>query len=388
LRLIAFFFIIYSIISFRGLLMPVTLKDIADRTGVSPSVVSTVLSGRDNGTFVSKETRERVMEVARDLNYTPVRSGRPRGSRRLRSQHVEQFIGVWTPESDPSLVLSIQVLQQALTHYASQREIVSGATYDYGLRLLTEADLPKLDMIGIMGMIILGDSLLPRSAAAATLPVVMMGETDDLPREIVSVHTDHFAAGRLLGDHLWKLDHRRIAFIAPSSKPSSRVTRQRWQGIQSVWVEQSAPADWCIPAPYDAFHNLNLREQVEKAVSAVLNSPNRNTAIVCSSETIAFFTLQTLATRGISVPSQMSVAVFGDSPNLAEAAIPPLTAIHSPSTQIATTAIAQLYTLHSESEEPHPFMHGEHHRDISYPGHLVIRSSTSVAASHIADNTA
>ena len=39
--------------------MPVTLKDIADQTGVSPSVVfSTVLSGRDNGTFVSVTIRE------------------------------------------------------------------------------------------------------------------------------------------------------------------------------------------------------------------------------------------------------------------------------------------------------------------------------------------
>ncbi len=44
--------------------MPVTLKDIAERTGVSPSVVSTVLSGRDNGTFVSDSTRRKVLQVA------------------------------------------------------------------------------------------------------------------------------------------------------------------------------------------------------------------------------------------------------------------------------------------------------------------------------------
>ena len=129
--------------------MPVTLKDIAERTGVSASVVSTVLSGRDNGTFVSDSTRRKVLQVAEMLNYTPVRAGRPRGSKRLRRQHTEQFIGVWDRDYSPYSAYLVQNLQVALREYAKEQG--AEAEDDYGLRLLTIDDLPRLDALGIMG---------------------------------------------------------------------------------------------------------------------------------------------------------------------------------------------------------------------------------------------
>ena len=48
------------------------------------------------------------------LNYTPVRSGRPRGSRRLRRQREEHFIGVWDPDYSPATAFYVQSLQAAL----------------------------------------------------------------------------------------------------------------------------------------------------------------------------------------------------------------------------------------------------------------------------------
>lgn len=360
--------------------MPVTLKDIADKTGVSPSVVSTVLSGRDNGTFVSKETRDRVIEVARSLNYSPVRTGRPRGSRRLRNQHVEQFIGVWTPNFDTASAAYINALQKALAHYTAQREIVANATYDYGFRLLVDTDLPRIDMIGVMGLIVIGDTPIPRTAAAATMPVVLLGEVDDPPRETVTVHTDNFAAGRAVGSHLWQLGHRKVAYLASSAKASAKVTRQRWQGLQSVWVEQSALIEWCIPAPYDGAPNLSLREQIEKTIDGLVdNSKLSVTALICSSEAVALCALHALHDRGIKVPEDVSVTSFGDTPYVSDSAIPSLTTVKPPVAQIATTAIAQLYALHGESDQTPSFMSGSHHRDIGYPGELIIRNSTGKA---------
>src|SRR5665213_2269277 len=177
--------------------MAVTLKDIAERTGVSPSVVSTVLSGRDNGTFVSDSTRRKVIQVAEMLHYTPVRSGRPRGSRRLRRQHTEQFIGVWDADYSPYSAYLVQNLQVALRDYA--REQGAEAEDDFGLRLLNADDLPRLDSLGLMGLVLLSSVLLPREAATASIPCVMIGEVDNPPRELVQVHLDNAEAGRLLG---------------------------------------------------------------------------------------------------------------------------------------------------------------------------------------------
>jgi LacI family transcriptional regulator len=361
--------------------MPITLKDIADRTGVSPSVVSTVLSGRDNGTFVSKETRERVLRVAEELQYTPVRSGRPRGSRRLRRQRLDQFIGVWVCDPDPSSSVILDQLQLAIRQYAAMQVMSEEFDYDFGLRLLLAEDLSRLDMLGVIGLIVVGDTALPRSAAAASLPTVLLGEIDHAPQEIVTVHMENFAAGRAVSDHLWRLGHRRVAFLAPSSKP--RVTRQRWQGLQSVWVENGFPLEGCVPAPYDSKTNADLRTQVVSTVSDLYSdagNANRPTALVCFNEIVASYALQALTSIGKHVPNDVSIITFGDTPNGAEAQAVALTTVRSPVKQLVTSAVAQLYSLAREladGSDGHQILRG---RDLAFPGELIVRDSTKSVA--------
>ncbi len=359
--------------------MPITLKDIADKTGVSPSVVSTVLSGRDNGTFVSKDTRERVLRVAMELNYTPVRSGRPRGSRRLRRQRLDQFVGVWMSETGSANVVLLDQLQQAIRQYASIQATSEEFDYDFGLRLLLAEDLSRLDMLGVIGLIVVGDTALPRSAAAASIPTVLLGEIDHAPQEIATVHLDNFAAGRVVGEHLWRLQHRQVAFLAPSSKP--RVTRQRWQGLQSVWVENGGTSEGLLPAPYDTKSGVDLKNQVCDTVDELFGKVGGSapTALVAFNETIAAYALQALIALKMSVPADVSIATFGDTPNGAEAQAVPITTVRSPIKQLVTSAIAQLYSLAREQSEEEVTPQILKGRDLAFPGELVIRDSTKPA---------
>jgi LacI family transcriptional regulator len=355
--------------------MAVTLKDIAERTGVSPSVVSTVLSGRDNGTFVSDSTRRKVLQVAEMLNYTPVRSGRPRGSRRLRRQRTESFIGVWDPDYSPSTAYAVQNLQAALSRHA--KEIGAEAEDDYGLRLLIAEDLPRMDALGIMGVILLSSTPLPREAAVATIPCVMLGEVKNPPRELVQIHMDNFQAGRLLGKYLWDLGHRRIGFLAPSAQ--ERVTGQRYQGMQSLWLENGGDMTHVLPVPYDMIKTLGEREQVRRTVLGLFGPETSRqahpTVLVCGDENVAAVVGQTLAEMGRRVPTDISLAAFTDTPRLAEALTPPLTTVRQPMALMADAAISRLYLLHDadtlEVSEP---------QDLSFPGELVVRSSCAAPA--------
>lgn len=355
--------------------MAVTLKDIAERTGVSPSVVSTVLSGRDNGTFVSESTRRKVIQVAEMLNYTPVRSGRPRGSRRLRRQREEHFIGVWDPGYGPATAFYIQNLQAALSRHAEQSD--AGSEDDYGIRLLTAEDLPRLDAIGIMGMILLAPELLPREAAAATIPSVMIGEVDNPPRDLVLVHADNFDAGQSLGNYLWDLGHRRIAYLAPGIHP--RITRQRFQGLGAAWHGHGGDVTQVVPAQFDMDKSLDEHAQVRRTVLSIYGpgaaQQGRPTALLCADEYVAAIAAQTLAEIDVRVPAEVSLAAFGDTPRLAEAMIPPLTAVSEPVAQIAAAAIAQLYLLHEDKVPDSPEA-----RDFVLPGELVIRASCAAPA--------
>ena len=354
--------------------MAVTLKDIAERTGVSPSVVSTVLSGRDNGTFVSEQTRHKVLQVAEMLNYTPVRSGRPRGSRRLRRQREEHFIGVWDSSYSPATAYYVQNLQSALRRHAEQNN--AEAEDDYGLRLLTADDLPRLDAIGIMGIILVSPELLPREAAAATIPCVMLGEVENPPRELIQVHTGNLQAGRLLGEHLWGLGHRRVALLASGKHP--RVANRRFQGLQSLWTELGGGPSQIVPVQYDKAPALTEHEQVRRAVLGLVgpeaSAQNRPTVLVCDNEHVAAIAAQTLAELGVRVPAGLSLAAFGDTPRLAETMIPPLTTVREPVGQLAVTAIEKLYLLHDTGVPDDP-----EQRDIAFPAELVIRASTTAA---------
>ncbi|MGO8670597.1 MAG: LacI family DNA-binding transcriptional regulator [Capsulimonadaceae bacterium] len=350
--------------------MAVTLKDIAERTGVSPSVVSTVLSGRDNGTFVSETTRRKVLQVAEMLNYTPVRSGRPRGSRRLRRQREEHFIGIWDPSFGPATSNYIRHVQTAL----SQHAVETGAESedDYGLRILTTEDLPRLDSIGVMGIILLGSTVLPRSAASATIPCVMIGEVDNPPRELVQVHVDNFAAGREIAEYLWGLGHRIIAFLAPGTHP--RVTRQRYHGIKSVWIKRQADPNLIFPIQYDSKPAPSERDQIRREIMERFNPSatrhNRPTALVCDDEHVAALVAQTLTEAGCSVPGDVSLTGFDDTPQIAEFMIPPLTTVRLPIEHLAKSAIEQLYKLHDEIMPISPEA-----RDFSFTGQLIVRAS-------------
>ena len=355
--------------------MPITLKDIAEKTGVSASVVSTVLSGRDNGTFVSESTRKKVREVAEALHYTPVRSGRPRGSRRLRKLHTEHFIGIWDPEHSSSSAFLIQNLQFALRERAKARG--ADAEDDFGLRLLTAEDLPRLDAIGLMGIVLLSSALLPREAAAAGIPSVMVGETDHAPREMVQVHLDSTAAGRTLGDYLWGLGHRQVVLLTPSTTP--RLTRERLAGLKSAWTAQESDAGLVTQMAYDTLKTLEERDQIRWAVGKLFGpetpSGARPTALVCQDENCAATAAQTLAGMNLAVPTAVSLAGFGDTPRLAEVLTPPLTVIRPPVMQIAQAVIAALYRLHDAASEEATSDDVPRDLDISLPGRLVLRAS-------------
>ena len=169
-----------------------------------------------------------MLQVAELLHYTPVRSGRPRGSRRLRRLHTEKFIGVWDPDYSSYSAYLIHNLQIALREYVVEQG--AEADDDFGLRLLTAEELPRLDSLGLMGVVLLSSSLLPREAAGASIPCVMVGEVDHPTRELVQVHLDNENAGRQFGEYLWGLGHRRIVLLA--SGTALQVTRKRLLGLQ------------------------------------------------------------------------------------------------------------------------------------------------------------
>jgi DNA-binding LacI/PurR family transcriptional regulator len=292
------------------------MVDIARLAGVSVSTVSRALNGSP---LVNAETRQRVGELARSLNYSI-----NFGARNLRLQE-NKTVAVVVPFdaksrqhiSDPFFLSIVGSIADALTDRG----------YDM---LLSRVDAEHLDLAAhwfdsgkAIGVILIGqwrhhDQL--NEMAARKLPLVVWG--GEMPQQLYcSVGGDNVLGGSLATRHLLSLGRRRIAFVGDARLPEVWLRRQGYaQALreQGLGVEPTLE----LPAPFEP-----------SAATAVVRDfcaarPDID-AVVCCSDVLALLMIQALRAGGRSVPGDVALVGYDDMP-LAAYCDPPLTTIHQP----------------------------------------------------------
>ncbi|MGH3065514.1 MAG: LacI family DNA-binding transcriptional regulator, partial [Gaiellaceae bacterium] len=181
-----------------------SLRDVADRAGVSLATASRVASG---SSAVRPETRERVEGAMRDLLYVP--PGRSDES---------SAIGLFVPEfSNPVFA----ALAEAMEMHAARSGLATilcnthgsaGRERDY-VRMLLERGVEGMlfisaEITDVRGRHSHYSKLLERGARL----VFVNGGSDSLP--VTAVGVDERASGRMAAEHLLELGHHRIGFVA------------------------------------------------------------------------------------------------------------------------------------------------------------------------------
>lgn len=303
-----------------------TLTEIAERAGVSVSVVSRVLNG-DPTVRARPETRQRVLQAARDLNYTANYAGR--ALRLARSKALALIIpGVTSP-------LFADLLAGATE--AAEAE-------DYAL------------LIGWSDRITAGSQALRRFVGEGRVDGFVLQRSDDLSDQALeslvandarivlvtsrtpgrrgSVVLDDVAGAKLATEHLISLGHTRIALIGGIA--SSDIARRREQGYAL------------------ALHEAGLRrreslvrrmgyspEAAAAAMDSLVDARPRPTGIVVANVNGAIGALTALRRRGIDVPAEISVVAYHDE-WVAEHTSPPLTTVKMPYYEVGVRAVRSL----------------------------------------------
>jgi LacI family repressor for deo operon, udp, cdd, tsx, nupC, and nupG len=334
------------------------LADIAVQAGVSEATVSRVLNGKPG---VSAATRESVLAALDVLGYErPVRL-------RRRSAGL---VGLITPElENPIFPAFAQVIAQDLTRQgytpvlatqtpggSTEDELtemlvdrgVSGILYVSGLHADTTADPGRYERLRGQGV-----------------PFVLINGYSDAVRAAF-VSPDDRAAMRLAVTHLIALGHRRIG-LAVGPKRFVPVQR-KIEGYLRSMREQSELDEETVADLVQ--HSLYTLEGGQAAASALLD--RGCTAVVCASDMMALGAIRAARERGLSVPREISVIGFDDSPLIAFTD-PPLTTIRQPVTAMGQAAVRAL--LEEIGGTPAP--HGE----FVFLPELVVRGSTASAPS-------
>jgi len=214
----------------------------------------------------------------------------------------------------------------------------------------------KVDGVAIMTSE--ADPVLVTELTRRNIPTVFM-DTGTNSAHSANIRIDYAQGIHEALDHLFSLNHRRIAFITgPMNLESVRIRRAAFlSGLKS--------------------HGLSERALIEKgdhrieggaiAMRNLLKLPQPPTAVITSNDLTAIGALGAIHEAGLRVPDDLSLIGFDDI-SFAHLTQPPLTTVILSRTQLAITAFAALEALIRKEEGPHG--------DYTIPTHLVLRGST------------
>ena len=293
-----------------------TSFDIAKLAGVSQPTVSRALRG---GRTVNAETRQRIEEIARQLNYAVDKNAS--ALRRGRSNTLA-LLFFEDPLPNRSLInpFFLAMLGSMLRTCAEQGYDLLTSFQHMNSDLQTAwRDGSKAD-----GLILLGhgdfEQYRERLAelSARGVPFVRWG-TPDPGEEGVALGCDNLAGGRAAGERLLALGRRRVVFLGEASGKHPEF-RDRRQGLADAFA--SAPGA-AVVASFDA---ISSEEAGEAAARDLLAGGADFDAIFAASDLIALGALRVLAETGLRVPEDVAVIGFDDIP-AASLSHPPLTTV-------------------------------------------------------------
>lgn len=330
--------------------MPVRLKDVAARAGVSVKTASNVVNDYDH---IRPETRARVQQAIRELGY------RPNLSARKLKYGKSGFLALAVPQLDSP-------------YFAELAAKISARATELGYIMLLDVtgarpEAERLVLSGMSSHIIDGVIFSPLALSSAEIaarsdhvPMVLLGERAT-SAQLDHVAVDSVAAARAVTEHLLAGGRRRVAAIGRESAVGTASVRLEGYrqaleaaglGVQRNLVR--GVGEYARAAGRQAMHDL-LR----------LSRPPD--AVFCFNDLMAIGALRACREAGVRVPDDVAVAGFD---NIAEGAYsaPTLTTV-APDLDFLADRALRLVTERIDGADAEP-------QSVSVPWQLTVREST------------
>ncbi|MFI6034693.1 LacI family DNA-binding transcriptional regulator [Streptomyces sp. NPDC051315] len=280
---------------------PPTIRDVAERAGVSKSLVSLVLRGSGQ---VRAEKREAVLRAVRELGYRPNAAARSLSEQRAlpesrpRSSGGSPMVGVLLNDlRNPWYVDLLDGLNSLLN--ASGRHMLLA---DARLNRRVGHDLagPFLDL-GADGLVVVGTLPDPAAldAVAARIPVVVAAAREPVPAGVDVVANDDERGARLVTEHLLGLGHRRIAHVAGYGAVGE-LRRRSFEATMRAHGLDRPPVEPCDMTEEGGY----------RAAVRLLARPDRPTALFAVNDMACVGALSAAGELGLAVPRDLSVAGY------------------------------------------------------------------------------
>ena len=306
----------------------VTIRDVAQKAGVSPATVSRYING---SVPVSKEVAERIQKVMDELKYVPHAAARQLATQKAHAIGV--LLTDMSNEFFPPLIGGIEsiVQQEGYNLLVASRRA--------GNRVDTQISIGPHNSDG---MIVFAGSLNDSEILKlhqTGFPLVLIYRTSPEGSNIPSVTIRNKRSTRNLINHLIEVHHRsRIVFVrGPANQEDSQWREMGYQESLEAHGIAYDP-NLIIPGEYN-------RNDAYQAMSKFLeNAPPDFDAVFTGNDDSAIGVLDALYKKGLRIPDDISVAGF-DGLELSAFLTPPLTTVNAPTELVGKTAARHLFKL-------------------------------------------
>jgi len=305
---------------------PIKMEDVAKLANVSPSTVSRVLSG---SSLVASETRKRVLEAIKILNYKPNRLGR--NLRKLTSKIV---MVVFPDITNPFFARIIQGAEEVARKRGYY--VLLGDTRN---NLELEEEFIELAKERLVDGVILATARIPREkilSLSLQVPLVLACEYLE-GSWIPTVSIDNIKAAYEATEYLIKLGHKRIAFI--NGPDGIILSKDRLEGYKKACEENNIQIDQHLIEEGDF-----TVESGYKIMKRFLLTSEKPTAVFAANDEMAVGAIKAVKEGGYNVPADISVIGFDDIP-LCRLVDPQLSTISQPTYEIGKQAMEMLLDI-------------------------------------------
>jgi DNA-binding LacI/PurR family transcriptional regulator len=304
--------------------MPVTAIDIAARLGLSQPTVSRILNDVP-GYRVSPDTRQRVLEIARELGYQP--NAVARSLRRKRTHIVGFYSGYgFLDARNEFLAEIIGAIQRNCERH--QLDLLLHSTHRGRSTDDIYAELVNGRIDGLFLHTAADDSLVERLISSSLHVVALVDAVESLP----SSYGNDEDGMRQLIEHLWDKGYRKYFFLSPVQRFAS-VERRRAAFQQELSLRGISQEEMQVI-------ELDM-EDPRPAIDVILSRSEKRTVCCCWNDSTAYNLVRICRQHGVKVPQEIAVTGFDGFRDLKMPA-GQLTTVSVPYTQIAEAAVEAL----------------------------------------------
>ena len=301
-----------------------TIREVAERAGVSLATVSRVLNGHP---YVADDVRDRVLEAIEQLDYRPNRV-----AQRLRAARSQVVGAIFSDIVNPFYTLALTGMEQV---FAAQR--LSVLIGNSNINQEKEDDFIELmrteEAAGLIIAPVREHSPTLAKAVREGLPVVIIDRRAD-SLAVDAVLADSFNGARAAIEHFIRLGHQRIGAInGPQHLTSGR---ERYAGYVAAMEAAALPVepDWVRFGDYK-------QESGYRLVRELLSLPQPPTALFVANNLMTIGALNGIHEAGYNIPKDIAIIGFDDL-SWALTINPPLTTVAQPTFDIGVCAAEML----------------------------------------------